>query len=101
MKITGQQPPRTTELATGKSREAEGKPDRKRDAAKAGASPVDNRTSLVMSRIRDVIRNTPDIRADRVEAVREKIRAGEYKVDADRLATRLLTESLQDDVEKP
>ena len=101
MKVTGQQPPRTTELATGKPREADSRPDRKRDAAKESAAPVGNRTSLTMTRIREAIRNTPDIRADRVEAVREKIRAGEYKVDADRLATRLLNESVREDVEKP
>jgi len=101
MKVTGQQPPRTTELTTGKSREAEHKPDRVRDAAKEGATPVDNRPSLTMNRIREVIRNTPDVRADKVEAAREKLRTGEYKVDAERLAQTLLNESLRDDVEKP
>jgi len=101
MKVTGQQPPRTTELTTGKSREAERKPDRVRDAAKEGATPAGNRTSLTMNRIREVIRNTPDVRADKVEAAREKLRSGDYKVDAERLAQSLLNESLRDDVEKP
>ncbi len=101
MKVTGQQPPRTTELTTGKSREAEPKPDRVRDAAKEGATPAAKRTSLILSRIREVIRKTPDVRADRVEAAREKLRKGEYKVDAERLAQTLLNESLRDDVEKP
>jgi len=101
MKVTGQQPPRTTELTTGKSREAEHKPDRVQDAAKEVPAPAGNRTSLTLSRIREAIRNTPDIRADRVEAAREKLRSGEFKVDADRLAQNLLAESLRDDVEKP
>jgi flagellar biosynthesis anti-sigma factor FlgM len=101
MKVTGQQPPRTTELTTGKSREAEHKPERTPHAAKDGSAPVGNRTSLTLSRIREAIRSTPDVRADRVEAAREKIRSGTYKVDADRLAQELLTESLHEDVEKP
>lgn len=101
MKVTGQQPPRTTELNSGKAREAEARPERTRPDAKDGATPAGNRTSLTMSRIRDVIRTTPDVRAERVEAVRERIRSGEYKVDAERLATRLLTDSLREDVEKP
>lgn len=101
MKVTGQQPPRTPELSTGKNREADARPERTRDGAKDGATPVGNRTSLTMQRIREVIHNTPDLRADRVEAVRERIRSGEYKVDAERLAQNLLSESLRDDVEKP
>ena len=101
MKVTGQQPPRTTELSSGKSREAEAKAQRTRPGAKEGTTPVANRTSLTMNRIREAIRTTPDIRADRVDTVREKIRSGEYKVDANRLAKNILNESLRDDVDKP
>jgi negative regulator of flagellin synthesis FlgM len=101
MKVTGQHPPRTTELTAGKAREAEGKPNRKGDAAQEGAAPAGNRTSLTMNRIREVIRNTPDLRADRVEAVRERIRKGDYQVDAERLAHQMINEALRDDLEKP
>jgi negative regulator of flagellin synthesis FlgM len=101
MKVTGQQPPRTTELTTGKSREAEPKPDRAEKAGKETGTPASSTASLTLNRIREVIRNTPDIRADRVDAVREKVRSGDYKVDAERLARNLLNESLRDDVEKP
>ncbi|HKI98705.1 MAG TPA: flagellar biosynthesis anti-sigma factor FlgM [bacterium] len=101
MKVTGQQPPRTSELTTGKAREAEGKAERMRTAAKEGAAPASNRMSLTLSRIREAIRNTPDVRADRVESVRERIRSGEYKVDAERLAQNIMTESLHEDLEKP
>ena len=101
MKVTGQQPPRTTELTTGKAREAEHKPDRKRDAAKDVTTPSGNRTSLIMSRIREAIRTTPDVRADRVEALRAEVQSGKYRVDAERLAQTLLNESLREDVEKP
>jgi flagellar biosynthesis anti-sigma factor FlgM len=109
MKVTGQQPPRTADRTadrtTGKTREAEvkseAKAERAQEAAKEGTQAAGNRTSLTMNRIREEIRRTPDIRADRVDAVRERIRTGEYKVDADRLAKAILNESLRDDLEKP
>jgi len=101
MKVTGQQPTRTPELASGKAREAEAKQKRAEQTAKDSAAPAGNRTSLTMSRIREAIRNTPDVRADQVEAVRNKLRSGDYKVDADKLAGRILNESLREDLEKP
>jgi flagellar biosynthesis anti-sigma factor FlgM len=101
MKVTGQQPPRTTELATGKSREAEQRAERKRVIAKDSTAPAAKAADLTLSRIRDAIRSTPEVRAERVQAVQEKLRKGEYKVDADRLAHKMINESLRDDVEEP
>ena len=102
MKVTGQQPPRTPELSSGKAREAEAKQQQRAEqAAKEGTAAAGNRTSLTLSRIREAIRNTPDVRNDRVEAVRNKLRSGEYKVDAEKLAEKVLTESLREDVDKP
>jgi flagellar biosynthesis anti-sigma factor FlgM len=101
MKVTGQQPPRTAELTSGKSREAENRPDRTAHAAKEAGAGLGSRIALTLKRIREVIHATPDVRTDRVEAARNRIRNGEYKVDAERLAQNILTESLHDDVEKP
>ncbi len=101
MKVTGQQPPRSNELNTGRAREAEQKHERHGDARADGARSEPNRTSLTMHRIKEVIRNTPDVRADRVAELRERIQSGQYRVDAERLAQNLLAESLRDDVEKP
>ena len=101
MKVTGQQPPRTPELTSGKAREAEAKLKRAEQAAQEGPAAEGNRTSLTMSRIREAIRNTPDVRSDRVEAVRQKLRSGNYQVDAEKLAEKVLTESLREDLEKP
>lgn len=101
MKITGQQPPRLNDLSAGKAREAEAQPKNRRAAAKRTTPAEGGRPSLTMSRIREAIRSTPDIRTDRVEAARARIERGEYKVDAERLAQKLLSESVRDDIEKP
>jgi negative regulator of flagellin synthesis FlgM len=104
MKITGQRPPGATELNAGKAREAEGKSGRSRAQAKRGqegSAPTESHKALTTQRLREAIRATPDVRTDRVEAVREQIRSGKYRVDAERLADALLNESLREDVEKP
>lgn len=101
MKVTGQQPPRTAELTSGKAREAEAKAERSGQPTKETGAPVGNRMSLTLSRLREAIRSTPDVRADKVAAAKARIRRGEYKVDADRLAQQMLTEALREDLEKP
>lgn len=108
MKVTGPQHPRTSDISAGKTREQESKQGkiekgvalRGKETAKS-ERPAGNHTSLTMNRIREVIKSTPDVRSERVEALREQIRSGSYKVNADRLAERMLTESLREDLEKP
>ena len=101
MKVTGQQPPRLGESTTSKTRDADAQPARARKAVQDAAAPGNARPTLTQSRVRESIRNTPDVRSDKVEAARARIQSGEYKVDAERLAQALLTESLRDDIEKP
>jgi flagellar biosynthesis anti-sigma factor FlgM len=101
MKITGQNPPRTGELANTKAREAESKPGsaagRKPEVAAGGPT----RASLTMTKVKDAIRNEPDVRADKVAHVRERIRKGDYAVDTDRLAANMIDSSLHEDLERP
>lgn len=108
MKVTAPQHPRTSDISTGKTREQEpkqGKIEKGIAVSKKGSAeserPAGNHTSLTMNRIREVIKSTPDVRSERVEALRERIRSGSYKVNADRLAESMLTESLREDLEKP
>ncbi len=101
MHVTGPPPPRTSDLTAGKAREAEKQPDRKAKAELRPQAPARNRTSLTMRRIRDVIENTPDVRAERVAAIKERVKNGTYEVDAERLADAILTESVREDLEKP
>ena len=101
MKVTGQKPPIASELTTGKAREAEKQPDRKTQPDVQPLAPARNRTSLTMRKIRDVIDNTPDVRAERVAALKAQVKNGTYEVDAERLADAILTESMREDLEKP
>lgn len=101
MKITGQNPPRTGELANTKARETDSKTGlakgRKTDVPAGGHS----RASLTMTKVKDAIRNAPDVRADKVAQLREKIHQGSYTVDTDELAANMINSSLREDLERP
>ncbi len=43
-----------------------------------------------------IIQDTPDVRLDKVAKLRKQIEQGCYKVDADRIAERMLEEALMD-----
>ena len=108
MKVTAPQHPRASDISTGKTREQEPKqgqigkgPTVSQKSMAESERPAGNHTSLTMNRIREVIKSTPDVRSERVEALKERIRSGSYKVNADRLAENLLTESIREDLEKP
>lgn len=95
MKVSGQQPPKTSELASGKTKAAEPRETASRHTDAREQEPSANRTSLTMTRIREVIQDTADIRTDRITELRERIRGGNYRVDADRLAARMLEEETE------
>jgi negative regulator of flagellin synthesis FlgM len=46
----------------------------------------------------EVAKSTGDVRADRVAQVKDAIRNGTYKVDAKKIADRMIQESLSDDL---
>ena len=101
MKITGQNPPRTGELTNTKTRETDGKagsaPGHKTDAPAHGQT----RASLTMTKVKDAIRQSPDVRADKVAQLRDSLRKGEYAVDTDKLAANMINTSLREDVDRP
>jgi flagellar biosynthesis anti-sigma factor FlgM len=101
MKVTGQQPPRPSELTSGKARESEAKPTQRREAPAENAAQVQQQTTLTTHKLREAVRNTPDVRTDKVNEVRARLKAGEQRVDPERLAQNLLNESLREDLEKP
>jgi flagellar biosynthesis anti-sigma factor FlgM len=105
MKITGQDPAKTAELSLGKTRGKEPAPaqaprrDGKAEAAKPAQLP--STSSLTTTRAREAVRREPDVRADKVADVKERLKSGQYRVDADQLAEAMLNESLRDDIERP
>jgi negative regulator of flagellin synthesis FlgM len=48
------------------------------------------RSGLLMSQLEDVVRNAPAIDAERVASIKSSIAAGEYKVDDQKVADKLL-----------
>ena len=102
MKITGQKPLSLNELATGKAQDKATRNHTGRVAQDStGTSSVTNHASQTASKIKETLRAEPDIRPDRVEEVKEKIRTGKYKVEPEQLAESMLMASLKEDLEKP
>ncbi len=104
MKVTGQDPAKTAELTLGKAKGKEGKDARPAPAAGGEArkpAQLPTNASLTTTRVKEAIRNEPDVRADRVAELRERLKSGSYQVDADKLAGKMLDESIRDDLEKP
>lgn len=46
----------------------------------------------------EVVKGTPDVRADKVKALRDAIRAGTYKVDDKAVAEKMIKASIEDDI---
>jgi flagellar biosynthesis anti-sigma factor FlgM len=101
MKVTGQNPARTGEIAQGKAREADGRKDKVAGRSTENPVRVSDRPSLTTTKVKDAIRNEPDVRADRVAEVKRRIQEGSYQVDAERLAKNMINASLREDLEKP
>ncbi len=101
MKVTGQQPPKTPELQSGQTREAEQQAQRAKGRSAESPGPARSRTSLTTAKVREAIRNTPDVRADRVAEARKRIAEGRYEVDSARVAERMLNDALREDIDKP
>ncbi len=111
IKVTGQHPPRAGELAGQRTRETDARGAAGTSAAKSGTQTgrvaeqapriTPTTPTLTTAKLKEAIQNTPDVRADRVAQVRQKLEQGRYKVDADKLAKAVLNESLRDDLEKP
>lgn len=101
MKITGQNPPRTGELANTKAREAESKGGSAMGHKPENPAVTQTRASLTMTKVKDAIRNEPDVRAEKVAELRERVRKGDYTVDNDRLAANMINSSVREDLERP
>jgi negative regulator of flagellin synthesis FlgM len=54
--------------------------------------------SQIMAQGLEAARNAPDVRADRVAALKAQLADGSYKVDATKLADKMIGASLEDDL---
>ena len=53
-----------------------------------------------LHKIREIVRKTPDVRAEKVELLKEKIASGSYNVSSHEIADKMLRESLLEDALK-
>lgn len=47
-----------------------------------------------------VVRDTPDVREDKVERLRQMVQNGEYKVDAGQIADSMVREAMKDEISR-
>ncbi len=52
--------------------------------------------SKVAQKASETIRNTPDVRQERIQVLKEKIEAGEYQIDSTKVADKLLRHILSE-----
>lgn len=99
MKLTGILPPVKTEKVQVRKSE-----DSAAATPEKTGQPTDrvvlSADSLEVQKAKDILEQTPDVRMDRVQALKEEIARGEYQVDPHRLADKmmgsLLSETLVD-----
>jgi negative regulator of flagellin synthesis FlgM len=53
-------------------------------------------TAKDVQALQNAISNLPDVREDKVQALRDQIEKGTYKVDAEKVAEKMVGESLLD-----
>ncbi|MFZ5775701.1 MAG: flagellar biosynthesis anti-sigma factor FlgM [Thermodesulfobacteriota bacterium] len=97
MKLTGVLPPVKTEKVQVKRSEGSARTE---GATAAQSDRVQlSAGSQEVQRMRELLDQTPDVRLDRVQALREQIARGEYTVDPYRLADKMMETLLSDGLE--
>lgn len=90
-----------TKQADKASRTTEAKEDKAQvSASNAGSTVEISDRARMMKKANEIVAETPDIRWDKVEALKKKIQSGEYKVDAGDIADKLLAEHLENNFGK-
>ena len=97
MKIKGQQPPEFHGIKGGTGRDSQKVADRSGMLQGSSEPPVKTST-FVMDKIKSLIKAEPEVRSDKVAELKASIKSGEYKVDSDRLAKKMLEDAFQEDI---
>ncbi len=99
MKIDGKYPkipPQEKNIQKGK--ELDGIDQKRLDARRTAGLGNKQESKFVINKMREKIDAEPDINMEKVKALRAKIKNGEYKVDAEKLADNLVKNSLLEDL---
>ena len=97
MKITGQQPPEFHGVKGGTGKENQKTEERSGKLTGSGEPPVKTST-FVMNKIKSLINSEPEVRTDRVAELKDRIKSGEFKVDSEKLAKKMLEDAFQEDI---
>ena len=97
MKITGQQPPEFHGVKGGAGKENQKAAERSGTLTGSGEPPVKTST-FVMNKIKSLINSEPEVRTDRVAELKDKIKSGEFKVDSEKLAKKMLEDAFQEHI---
>ena len=97
MKITGQQPPEFHGVKGGAGKDSQKAADNS-GRLKGSSEPHVKTSTFVMNKIKSLINAEPEVRADKVAELKARIKSGEYKVDSERLAKKMLEDALQEDI---
>ncbi len=99
MKIAGQNPNIAKELTTGQAKGKEMSVEQQAGRAGQLKGQGSVKTSeFTLNKIKERIAAEPDVRADRVAELKAQIKGGQYKVNAQELAQKMLTDSLREDI---
>ena len=97
MKITDQYDPTIRQLKeSGASGKAKASKAKKEGSRAAGDTVELSSRAKDVSKARAEVDRAPDIRTERVESLKEKVNSGEYKVDPDKVAQKIVDEYLPD-----
>ena len=97
MKISGQQPPEFHGVKGGTGKDNQKAAERAGKLTGSGEPPVKTST-FVMNKIKSLINSEPEVRTDRVAELKDRIKSGEYKVDSENLAKKMLEDAFQEDI---
>ena len=97
MKITGQQPPEFHGVKGGTGKDNQKTAERADTLTGSGESPIKTST-FVMNKIKSLINSEPEVRTDRVAELKDRIKSGEFKVDSEKLAKKMLEDAFQEDI---
>ena len=97
MKITGQQPPEFHGVKGGTGKDNQKAAERAGKLTGSGEPPVKTST-FVMNKIKSLINSEPEVRTDRVAELKDRIKSGEYKVDSDKLAKKMIEDAFREEI---
>lgn len=100
MKVAGQSPNIAKELTTGQTKNKESASEGRGKADQLLENGSVKTSAFTLNKIKERIAVEPEVRQDRVAELKAQIQQGEYEVDFQGLAKKMLTESLKDDVKK-